>query len=155
MYEKDDIESIGSDDSTNYEKTLTFEDEPSLNPQSWSPAWKVLILSINFALVVNSTSGTSLASGGIKGTLQNFGVENAYGWRVLPIFIYLVGASIGSVVLAPLSENFGRRPINLLSTLGYILGSVVCAAAPDWTVFNVARLVTGIFSAGPPGTAGG
>ncbi|CZS97053.1 related to fluconazole resistance protein (FLU1) [Rhynchosporium agropyri] len=153
MKEPEDVESNGL---SNTEKILTFEEErPSLNPHNWSTTRKTLILAINFALVVNATNGTSLASGGVKATVKHFGVEDAYGWRVLPVSIYLIGYSIGSVLLAPLSEDYGRRPVNLLSTFGFMIGMVVCAVAPTWAVFIIARLFTGVFAAGPPSTAGG
>ncbi|THZ71389.1 MFS general substrate transporter [Aureobasidium pullulans] len=142
-------------ESKGLEKTLTFDDDPSLNPQNFSQARKILILSIAVLLTTSSTCGTSLASGGAKATLRDFGLPEAYGWEVLPVSIYLVGYFIGNTALAPLSENYGRRPVNLLTIVFYMTWMMACALAPNWAAFNVFRLLNGFFSAGAPATVSG
>ncbi|THX67036.1 MFS general substrate transporter [Aureobasidium pullulans] len=121
-------------ESKGLEKTLTFDDDPSLNPQNFSQARKILILSIAVLLTTSSTCGTSLASG---------------------VSIYLVGYFIGNTALAPLSENYGRRPVNLSTIVFYMIWMMACALAPNWAAFNVFRLLNGFFSAGAPATVSG
>ncbi|THW80126.1 MFS general substrate transporter [Aureobasidium pullulans] len=142
-------------ESKGLEKTLIFDDDPSLNPQNFSQARKILVLSIAVLLTTSSTCGTSLASGGAKATLRDFGLPEAYGWEVLPVSIYLVGYFIGNTALAPLSENYGRRPVNLSTIVFYMIWMMACALAPNWAAFNVFRLLNGFFSAGAPATVSG
>lgn len=154
MPAKDDTESANSATLT-AGKTLTFGDDPSLNPHNWPQASKVLVLAIGLCLVANSTNGTSLASGGIESTIKEFGLRSGYGWEVLPVSIYLVGYFIGNTTLAPLSENYGRRPVNLVTTFGFAIWMMACALAPNWPAFVVFRLINGFFAAGAPSTISG
>ncbi|THY79520.1 MFS general substrate transporter [Aureobasidium pullulans] len=121
-------------ESKGLEKTLTFDDDPPLNPHNFSQARKILILSVAVLLTTSSTCGTSLASG---------------------VSIYLVGYFIGNTALAPLSENYGRRPVNLSTIVFYMIWMMACALAPNWAAFNVFRLLNGFFSAGAPATVSG
>ena len=134
---------------------LDFDDEPSLNPQNWSRGRKILILAIAFNLVACSTNGTSLASGGIDATTQDFNLSGCYVWKVFPVSIYLVGYFSGNTFLAPLSESFGRRTLNLVTSFGFIVWMMASALAPNWTAFNIFRLLNGFFAAGPPSTVSG
>ncbi|THY22326.1 hypothetical protein D6D01_06345 [Aureobasidium pullulans] len=87
MARQDDLEK--DVESSNLEKTLTFDADPSLNPRNFPLARKILILSVAVLLTTSSTCGTSLASGGAKATLRDFSLPEAYGWEVLPVSIYL------------------------------------------------------------------
>lgn len=135
--------------------TLSFDDDPSLNPQNWSPARKHLILGVALWLVICSTCGTSLASNSVKATLKEFGYDQGYGWRVFPVSIYLAGYTIGGVIFGPLSEQYGRRTINVLSTLAYTLLMMACALSPNWAVYNVFRFFNGFVSGGPSSAISG
>lgn len=108
-------------------RTLSFDDDPSLNPQNWTQARKHLILGIALALVVCSTNGTSLASNGVDSTLQDSGYDEGFAWRAFPVSIYLVGYTIGNTLLGPMSEQYGRRTINLVTTFGFAIWMMACA----------------------------
>lgn len=156
MPAKDDSKSANDDTSTSEaEKTLTLDDDPSLNPQNWPQGRKILILTIAFNLVANGTCGTSLASGGVRNTIKDFGLRDGYGWRVLPVSIYLVGYFIGNTTLAPLSERYGRRTVNLVTSFFYMVWMMATALAPNWAAFIIFRLLNGFFAAGPPSTVSG
>jgi hypothetical protein len=121
---EDDAESAKNNQSApdnERARTLMFDDDPSLNPQNWPQTRKVLILAIAFNLVANGTNGTSLASGGIAPTIKDFGLDDAYGWKVFPVSICLVGYFIGNTILVPLSENYGRRPVNLVTSFCFAI----------------------------------
>lgn len=74
---------------------------------------------------------------------------------VLPATTYLVGFVLGPLVFAPLSEQYGRRPI-LISTLClYIIFTMGAALAPNWAGFLVFRFLSGTFAAPPMSVTGG
>ncbi|PBP24102.1 MFS general substrate transporter [Diplocarpon rosae] len=137
------------------ESVITFDDAPSLDPQNWSRTRKCAVLFVAFNLVISSTNGASLATGGITSTLHEFGEENCYGARVLPVAVYLVGYALGNTVLAPLSEHYGRRPVNLVTTFFFVVWMTGCTCAPNWLAFNIFRFLNGFFAAGPPSTVSG
>src|SRR5213078_2228062 len=62
----------------------------------------------------------------------------------LPVELNLVGYVIGALILAPLSDRFGRREMLLFTLLLTGVGSLYNAFVPDYTNFVIARTITGI-----------
>jgi DHA1 family bicyclomycin/chloramphenicol resistance-like MFS transporter len=54
---------------------------------------------------------------------------------------FLVGIALGQILVGPLSDRFGRRPVLLVATGLYVLASVACALAPDIDSLIAARIV--------------
>ncbi|BCK54190.1 multidrug effflux MFS transporter [Nocardia wallacei] len=57
---------------------------------------------------------------------------------------FLAGIILGQLLLGPLSDAIGRRPVLLAGTAGFAVCSVVCALAPGIAVFDVARFGQGV-----------
>jgi putative MFS transporter len=55
-----------------------------------------------------------------------------------------VGETLGSVILAPLADRFGRRILFQFNLLAYAVFSLATAFAPNLTVFLVLRMLTGV-----------
>ncbi|QUQ65903.1 MFS transporter [Kutzneria sp. CA-103260] len=69
---------------------------------------------------------------------------NAQSWLPLPVCAYLAGYVLGCLVVAPLSDRLGRRPV-LAASVGFAaLGSLIAAVAGDYATFTTGRAVTGI-----------
>jgi MFS transporter, putative metabolite:H+ symporter len=64
--------------------------------------------------------------------------------RSMIIGALVLGEMIGSLLLAPLADRFGRRLLFQVNLLTYAVLSVATAFAPDLGVFLVLRLLTGI-----------
>ncbi|MBP6500825.1 MAG: multidrug effflux MFS transporter [Thauera sp.] len=59
----------------------------------------------------------------------------------LTLSVYLLGFGAGQLLVGPLSDRFGRRPVMLWGMLVFVLSSVVCALADSITTLVVARLL--------------
>lgn len=70
--------------------------------------------------------------------------ETALGSLPLPVVLNLAGYVVGTLVLSPLADRFGRRNMLLFTMLITGLGSLYNAFAPDYTSFVAARVITGI-----------
>jgi MFS family permease len=70
--------------------------------------------------------------------------QNALASLPLPTVLNLLGYVIGTLVLSPLSDRFGRRNMLLITMLITGLGSLWTALSPDYTNFVLSRIVTGI-----------
>jgi len=68
---------------------------------------------------------------------------------------YIAGLGLGPMVLAPLSEFFGRRPIYLVSFSVFILLLIPCALAPSIAVLLVFRFLAGFAGSAFLTVAGG
>ncbi len=67
--------------------------------------------------------------------------ETSYGVMQLVLTAYLAATAAIQLVLGPLSDRFGRRPV-ILSGLGiYLLGSVICACATTVEILVVGRVI--------------
>jgi putative MFS transporter len=64
--------------------------------------------------------------------------------RSMVIGALVLGEMIGSLLLAPLADRFGRRLLFQVNLLAYAVMSVATAFAPDLDVFLLLRLLTGI-----------
>ncbi|MBY6537120.1 multidrug effflux MFS transporter [Rhodococcus sp. BP-349] len=64
----------------------------------------------------------------------------------LTLTTFLVGLAIGNLVIGPLSDRFGRRPLLLVGTFVSIIATILCAWSPtvEWlTVFRFLQGFTG------------
>ncbi len=64
----------------------------------------------------------------------------------LTLTLFFVFYAISMILLGPLSDKYGRRPILLFGTSVYTLASVLCAMAPNIYVLIGARIVEAIGS---------
>ncbi|MEV0223334.1 multidrug effflux MFS transporter [Streptomyces sp. NPDC050704] len=60
---------------------------------------------------------------------------------------FLAGIIVGQLVLGPLSDAVGRRPVLVCGTVLFAVFSAVCALAPTLEVLNAARVGQGITGA--------
>lgn len=70
--------------------------------------------------------------------------DNARQWVVTA---YVFGFGVGQLVYGPLADRFGRRPIILLSLIGFVGASLFAATAQTFTALIAARMLQGLLSA--------
>src|ERR1700736_6478062 len=58
---------------------------------------------------------------------------------------YAVRAGISAVLAAGLADRFDRKPFLLFFYLGFTLGTLLCALAPNYHLLLLGRIVTGLF----------
>ncbi|WP_299653184.1 multidrug effflux MFS transporter [uncultured Tateyamaria sp.] len=68
---------------------------------------------------------------------EAFGVSEAVMGR--SISLYMLAAAVLQLVLGPLSDRFGRRPVILGLLALYVVASVLCLLAENITLFLIAR----------------
>ncbi len=62
----------------------------------------------------------------------------------LTLTVYLAGFAISQLVLGPLSDRYGRRPVMLIGLGLYVLASIACAVAPSVEALIAARFAQSI-----------
>ena len=67
----------------------------------------------------------------------------------LVVTSFVLGMGIGTLFAGPLSDAFGRKPVILLSSAGYIIAALACYFAPNLETLLIARVVMGLGAAGP------
>ena len=67
----------------------------------------------------------------------------------LVISVLFVGMSIGQLLYGPLSDTIGRKPAMYLGFALFIVGSLLCMVAQDFSVMLAGRFLQGFGAAGP------
>ena len=62
----------------------------------------------------------------------------------LSLSLYLAAVAAGQLVVGPLSDHYGRRPVLLVGLTLFVAGSLVCMLAPDTVWLNLGRIVQGL-----------
>ncbi|WP_340149463.1 Bcr/CflA family efflux MFS transporter [uncultured Sneathiella sp.] len=77
---------------------------------------------------------------------QDFEAE--YALLTLAIAGYLGVTAVLMMILGPLSDRFGRRPVMLVALSMFVVASLVCALAANVWVFLIFRVLQGVVIAG-------
>ena len=135
--------------TTNITTDPRFEidfDDNGENPQDW-PMWRkaLTIFFMSYSTLVVVMYSTSYTSG-IPGMMATFGIKSKT-LVVLGITTYLAGLALGSLLLAPLSEMYGRRPVYLIAVAMYTVLIIPCALANNLPQILVLRFFGAIAGA--------
>ncbi|KAK4042986.1 major facilitator superfamily domain-containing protein [Parachaetomium inaequale] len=127
-----------------YEVTLEADDPE--NPKNW-PLWyrAYTVLAVSYAtwvVVLYSTSYTAT----IEGIMAEFGVTSRP-LATLGLTTYLLGLAAGSVVVAPMSELYGRRVVYLVCLGVFVVLIVPCGLAKGLGELVVVRFIGAVFGA--------
>lgn len=127
--------------TTNATQDARFEldfDDDGENPQDWPMAKKALVIFfMSFSTLVVVMYSTSYTSG-IPGMMVTFDIQSKT-LVVLGITTYLCGLAIGSLLLAPLSEMYGRRPVYLVAVAMFTILIIPCALSNSLAQILVMR----------------
>jgi DHA1 family bicyclomycin/chloramphenicol resistance-like MFS transporter len=64
------------------------------------------------------------------------------------ISLNFLGFCLSALLYGPLSDRFGRRPILILGTLLFLIGSISCSVAPSIEILLLSRFIQGLGAAG-------
>ncbi len=128
-------------------------DDPA-NPLNWS-AWKKFV---NGALVSALALITPLASSffapGVPQLMQDF--QNSSDLlAAFVISVYVLGFAFGPLIMAPMSEVYGRLVVYNICNIGFVVFMIACAVAPSLNALIVFRFLSGIFDSCPLANANG
>lgn len=89
-----------------------------------------------------------------KQVSRDLHIRRPYEW-ILCNSLVLVGIGFGPLLLAPLSEVYGRKPILLSGSAVFLIWNTGCGAAPNLESFLVFRLLSGFGACVADAIAGG
>ena len=87
------------------------------------------------------------------GIQKEFGVSSEV--TTLGLSLYVLGYAIGPVLLAPLSEYFGRQPVYVVSWFCLFIFQLPIALAPNIGTILVCRFIGGCAGGAPLTNTGG
>ncbi|KAL2354908.1 synaptic vesicle transporter [Cryomyces antarcticus] len=128
-------------------------DNDPMNPRSKSKLHKWIIV-----LIVSSSSlCVTCASAMYTSTYAQIEPEFGSSREVatLGLSLFVMGLGCGPMVLSPLSEFYGRRPIYIYSYLMFLIWLIPCAVAPNIQTMLIARFFDGLAGSAFLSVAGG
>lgn len=136
----------GTTDTRDMSYEIDFDDGDKTNPQNWSLAYKSFIIAVfSFSTTCTVLYSTSYTSA-IPGMLEEFDIHNE-SIGILGVTTYLLGMAAGSIILAPLSEMYGRRPIYLIVMALFVVFVIPCAVAQNMATILVVRFLAAFCAA--------
>ncbi|EEU45799.1 uncharacterized protein NECHADRAFT_38318 [Fusarium vanettenii 77-13-4] len=122
-----------------------FEEGDPENPRNWSKwyrAWIIVAVSYStWVVVLYSTCYTA----SIPGLVEEYGSTTTT--TTLGLTTYLLGLAVGSLIVAPLSELYGRQMVYLVCLSIWALLILPCALATSLTEIIVVRFFGALFGA--------
>ncbi|KAI3622595.1 putative mfs-multidrug-resistance transporter [Moniliophthora roreri] len=120
-----------------------LDDNDPNNPKGWSTARKWYMTMAAGLLVLNATFASSAPGGISQALIERFTMSEEVATLTISLFV------AGPLLWGPLSEEFGRRPIFILSFFVYMMFQIGTALAQNKATIIVLRFLGGVFAACP------
>ena len=104
------------------------DDQPRL-----PPIWLL------FAMMFVGQFATTVYLPGLPDLARDLGTSLSLAQTLIPA--YLASFAIAQLIMGPLSDRFGRRPVIIAGLAIFMIASLACVFAPDFATLLVARIV--------------
>lgn len=136
---------------------VDFEDDDPQDPRNWPLWYKAFILfAVSYGtlmVVLYSTTYTAA----IRAMMDEFKIQSE-AIVTLGVTTYLLGLAVGSLILAPISETYGRKPVYTWAMFCFIILIIPCTVVNNITQIIVFRFFGAVAGsamiANAPGTVG-
>ena len=128
-------------------------DDPE-NPLNWSPRKKWANIAVLSALTLLTPLASSMFAPGVPELLSDFHTDNQ-NLATFVVSVYILGFAMGPLIIAPLSELYGRVVVYNVCNVGFILWTVGCALATDMNMLIGFRFMAGAWGIAPITNGGG
>jgi sugar phosphate permease len=150
IYRPDHLSHPAEDDNAD-PKELSFSSDDPSNPRAWSYRTKMTNVFLIANMAILAPLASSMFTPGIDEIAKslNTSVESVIACTTA----HVVCQGIGPLILAPLCETFGRRPLYLICFGMFALLQIPSALAPNIATLIAMRTLSGFF--GSVGVANG
>ncbi|KAI4209543.1 MAG: hypothetical protein LQ351_007534 [Letrouitia transgressa] len=131
----------------------TGPDDPE-KPTNWSTGVKMGIVTIISSITFLTPLASSMFAPGVPEVMTEFKSTNIE-LASFVVSIYILGYAFGPLVIAPMSELYGRLWVYHVCNLGFIIFTVACAVASDINMLTAFRFFEGLFGSAPVTIGGG
>lgn len=127
------------------------DDDEEENPRAWSERRKLTNVFVISLMAILSPLASSMFTPGISQIAEDLHADEASIIATTTGYVIMLG--IGPLILAPLSETFGRRPVYITCFSIFTLMQIPTALSPNAGFLIFIRAVSGFF--GSVGIANG
>ncbi|KAH0558693.1 hypothetical protein GP486_004656, partial [Trichoglossum hirsutum] len=122
--------------------------EDAATPVNWPARRKWAHVGVISALTLLTPLASSMFAPGVPLLLVDLHSRSTT-LSSFVVSVYVLGIAAGPLVIAPLSEHYGRLPFYHLTNLLFVLFTVACAVAPSLAPLIVFRFLAGCAGASP------
>ncbi|KAF3491418.1 polyamine transporter 1 [Arthroderma uncinatum] len=122
-------------------------DDPA-HPQNWPSMKKVVIVCSIGLITLLTPLGSSMFAPGVGEVMKEFKNDSPE-LASFVVSVYLLGFSFGPLIIAPLSEMYGRVPLYTACNILFVLFNVACALANSLGALIVFRFLAGASGSAP------
>ncbi|KAI3340516.1 major facilitator superfamily domain-containing protein [Ustulina deusta] len=124
------------------------------NPLNWSSARKTFIITVVSAVTFNISLVPTIFAPGVPLLLSEFHSESA-ALASFAVSAYVVPFAISPLIVAPLSELYGRNVVMNTANFAFLVFTIVCAVSNGIALFLVFRIFQGLAGCVPLVLGGG
>ncbi|KAF2765147.1 rade putative MSF transporter [Teratosphaeria nubilosa] len=128
-------------------------DDPA-NPQNWSPINKWTQIAVLSLLTLLTPLASSMFAPGVPEVMQEFKSNNDL-LATFVVSVYILGFAMGPLVIAPLSEMYGRLIVYHACNICFLITTVACALATNLNMLIGFRFLAGCLGVAPITNGGG
>lgn len=148
-----DKEAAAQPDSDPNIVTWDGPDDPN-RPHNWTARKKWANMAIVSSICFLTPLASSMVAPGVPLIMREFKVTDGTIGSFI-VSIYIVGYAIGPLLIAPMSEVYGRLPIYHICNVLFCVWTLACALAPNVGSLMAFRLLAGCAGACPVAIGGG
>ncbi|KAL8806222.1 MAG: hypothetical protein Q9182_001497 [Xanthomendoza sp. 2 TL-2023] len=123
-------------------------------PTNWSSSRKYAIVAIISSITFLTPLASSMFAPGIPELMREFRSDNIE-LASFVVSVYILGFAFGPMLIAPMSEEYGRSPIYLVCNVGFIIFTIACAVSSNLNMLIAWRFFQGAFGSAPLTIGGG
>lgn len=129
--------------SSNNNQNVDFSKEDEENPKNWPRSRKLTNVFIIALMTILSPLASSMFTPGMDQIAEDLGVTKQTIVGAATGFVVMLG--FGPLILAPLSETFGRRNLYLICFSIFSLLQIPTALSPNAATLIAIRTISGFF----------
>ncbi|KAG0689526.1 Synaptic vesicle transporter SVOP [Pichia californica] len=134
-------------------RLVVFIDNDKEDPRNWSKLRRWFLTLLLGLVCFDVALGSAIVTGDIEGPMKTFGVSQEV--IILTITLFVLGFGFGPLLFAPLSEEFGRRIVYIITLFIAVIFIIPCALAKNIGTLLVCRLIDGLAFSAPMCLIGG
>jgi multidrug resistance protein len=128
-------------------------DDPQ-NPRNWSSLKKNINVGLVSLLCFITPVASAMFAPGVPKVMQDFHSNNDE-LASFVVSIYVLGFAMGPMILAPLSEIYGRLPIYFVTNVLFVIFTMACAVSSNLNMLIGFRFLAGAAGSSALANGGG
>ncbi|KAL8756321.1 MAG: hypothetical protein Q9199_003021 [Rusavskia elegans] len=128
-------------------------DDPE-TPTNWANGRKYAIIAIISSITFLTPLASSMFAPGIPELMVEFNSDNVE-LASFVVSVFLLGFAFGPMVIAPMSEEYGRLPVYHVCNIGFVIFTIACAVSSNLNMLIAWRFFQGMFGSSPLTIGGG